>query len=257
MSSLEAKNRNARKASPGIMIGGEIVIDESQRPNHQGSNLIRLDSMNSFNSIKGLLRIKSISENFTSLKPEDVYDADYSTSLDSDAESTNGCSVCDTDSIYKKIHQNIVVGYLSKLDSMEHMNLNGSRIVTSNQKVPKPTKNALRVCASDSSIESSLASCQSYDGSFASLTSAILKSHKKTVRSFKKMDSRNHMAKQGRVVRTSQTKRSSKKDAKGGELIDRFLENMASKPSRQSGNKIRKNDSFKKVKMLKGKFCIE
>jgi Fe-S-cluster-containing hydrogenase component 2 len=216
------------------MSGGEIVIDKnSQEHNPDSSNLNRRSS------IEGLLMIGSITEHGEVLLSEDDYD-DESSSFLSDEESSASSyhgSVSVADPLVDRIKQNLVGGF-SKIDSTEHMNANGNRVVTSNQQVKRPTK-VVRPSTSDSSIESSLAS-QSYNGSFASLNDSIVISHRKTLKAFKKMDSRNHMAKQGRVVKSCQEKRSS---LVRDELMDRFLKKRASNASRKS-NIIQKNASL-------------
>eukprot|EP00980_Cylindrotheca_fusiformis_P005380 scaffold1146_cov101-Cylindrotheca_fusiformis.AAC.2 len=264
---MDASKRNGSNGSLG-MIGGEIIIDWSQPPDPTESNRSSLEpskrrlglnkkrfnsmnsmnSLNSFSSIKGLLRINSISEDCQALR-SDPHE-DYSSLLVSDEESTTNCSLSVADSTYNRIHQVFVGGVLSKLDSMEHISSNGNRIVTSNQQVMKLARRVVR-CPSESSIESSVVS-ESTNGSCLSLASSVVRTHKKTVNAFKKMDSRNHMDKQARVVKTCRTARKAPKKAKGDELIDRFLEKMASKTSHKS-DKIKKNDSFKKVNMLRGR----
>jgi adenylate kinase family enzyme len=233
MPSLKNTKRCGRNNSMG-MIGGEIVIDKnSQEHNPDSSNLNRR------NSIEGLLMIGSITEHLEVLLSEDDCDDDSSSFLsdeESSASSYHG-SVSVADPLVDRIKQNLVGGF-SKIDSTEHMNANGNRVVTSNQQVERPTK-VVRPSTSDSSIESSLAS-QSYNGSFASLNDSIVISHRKTLKAFKKMDSRNHMAKQGRVVKSCQEKRSS---LVRDELMDRFLKKRASNASRKS-NIIQKNASL-------------
>jgi hypothetical protein len=231
------------------MSGGEIVIDKnSQEHNPDSSNLTRRS-----NSIKDLLTIGSISENHEVLLSEDDYDDD-SLSLASDEESSASSydkSVTVADPLVDRIKQKLVGGF-STIVSMEHMNANVNKVVgTSNQEVKIPTK-VLRPCSSDLSIESSLAS-QSYDGSTGSLTNSLVIRHKKTLNAFKKMDSRNHMAKTGRVVKSCQEKRSS---LLGDELMDRFLKKRTSNAIGKS-NIIKKNDSFKKMSVVTGKFRLE
>jgi hypothetical protein len=245
------------------MIGGEIVIDKnSQEHNPDSSNLTRPSS------IKDLLVIGSISEQWGVLS-EDDYDDDslsFASNEESSASSYHGS--VSVDPLIARIKQRLVGGQhlvgsfskndsISKIDSMEHMKANGNRVVTSNQQVKRSSK-VLRPSTSDSSIESSLASqsyngsvtsaskgslaSQSYHGSVGSLTNSIIIRHNKALNAFKKMDSRNHMAQQGRVVKSCQEKRSS---LMGDELMDRFLKKRASNPSRKSSI-IKKNDSFKR-----------
>jgi hypothetical protein len=144
------------------------------------------------------------------------------------------------------------------VDRIKQHLVDGNRVVTSNQQVKRQT-NVLRPSTSDASIESSLAShsyngsvasltnsslaSQSYHGSVASLTNSVIIRHKKTLNAFKKMDSRNHMAQQGRVVKSCQDEKRS--SLMGDELMDRFLKKRASNPSRKSSI-IKKNDSFKR-----------
>jgi hypothetical protein len=228
------------------MIGGEIAIDTNSQEYKPDS-----PTLNRRNSIKDLLKIGSISEYRGVLLDEDDYDDD-SSCLASDEESSvisyhGSASVAAS---VDRIKQNLVGGF-TKIVRVEYMNANGNKVVgTSNQPVKIPTK-VILPSTSDSSIESSLAS-QSYNGSCASLTNSVVLRHKKTLNAFKKMDSRNHMAKEGRVVKSCQEKRSS---LMGDELMDRFLKKRAANASRKS-SVIKKNDSFKKMSVVQGKFPI-